>query len=408
MLTSDLLRVRVRGSTVVPQYVDPSRNDLLEPAEAFVAAARDAVAEGWTQGELDGALKDAIGPHRSAKVLQGLAKLVRDRCDAEAASTLDPATVRQAVFARAAEVGPLAREAGALGRPVAADVLAHVAEALGATVADVSHALYADLKDAAVVTAFRELTPEALIHRYNVALVQGVLLKATEVVVELHDPTVPRVRQLLRHAKFRELMVRAERDDDVLRLVLDGPTSLFKQSTRYGMQLATFFPAVLLQDPPWRMTATVLWTKARHRKTLEVGPDDGLVSHYADTGAYASRAAQWFEERWAAAEADGPWTMTDDTVPIDLGGRGLILPDYTFTDGTRTAHLEIVGYWRKDWLQRRLEGLRRHGPGNLILAVSRKLAGEAAALDDAGAEVVPFAQVVPVREVVAALDRVAR
>jgi predicted nuclease of restriction endonuclease-like RecB superfamily len=237
--------------------------------------------------------------------------------------------------------------------------------------------------------------------------VQGILLRATEVRIELHRPTVPRLRQLLRHVKFHQLVHRAEREDDVLRLVLDGPASIFGQSTRYGLQLATFFPAVLLQDLPWRLEADVRWGPTKRPVKLEVGPDLGLVSHLADTGAYAPRELDWFRERFDAADV-GPWGLTDRVDPIELGGRGVVLPDVGLTDGQRTAWLEIVGYWRKDWLLRRLEALRRHGPGNLILAVSRKLAVDKTVLTNLPVEVISFSEVIPVKAVLEAAERVAR
>ena len=97
---------------------------------------------------------------------------------------------------------------------------------------------------------------------------------------------MPRLRQLFRYVKFHQLMHLARRDGPWLEITLDGPASLFKQSTRYGMELATFFPAILLQECPWELQATVLWTKAKHRKTLTLTHEDGLVGHYADRGAY--------------------------------------------------------------------------------------------------------------------------
>ncbi|MCB9681654.1 MAG: DUF790 family protein [Alphaproteobacteria bacterium] len=416
MLTGDLVRARVRGRELLPQFVDAERADLLEPVAEMVDVTAMAVDEGQTLGELEEALDACIGDHRSHKVLRGIRKLLLDRCDVEVDAPLPPVELRARVFALAREMGPLALERDdtpdhhdALHRTTASDVFARVAAELDTTAAVVSGSLYGDLKQAQVVRAWRAIEPQALLHRYNVALVQALLLKAHEVRVSLHAPSVPRLRQLLRFAKFHQLMHRVERDDDVLVLVLDGPASLLQQSTRYGLNLAGFFPAVLLQECAWSVQAEVPWTKARHVKALEITHEAGLVSHYADTGAYTAREVTWFEERWEAQAATSPWTMRPATAPIDLGGRGVILPDFTFTDGTRTAHLEIVGFWRRDWLERRIDGLVRHGPGNLVLAVSRKLAAaHGEALDDVPGEVIPFAQVVPVKDVVAALERVAR
>ena len=409
MLTSDLVRARVRGKTIEPTWIDTSRGDLREPAETMVDIVRQAVDEGWSQGDLVEALDGATATHRSHKVLRGLRKLLLDRCDFEVDAPLPPVELRRRVFLKAREMGPLDLAHGALDRTTAADVLQAVATELDVTVEAVDRALYGDLKDAQVLASFRDIGVDELLQRYNVALVQALLLKSVQVRIELEGPSVPRVRQLLRYAKFHQLVHRAHRKGEMLTLELDGPTSMFSQSTRYGLQLAIFFPALLLQDVPWRMEADVLWTKARHRKTLEVTHTQGLVSHYADTGAYVPREVAWFAERWEATGSDSGWKMTDDTAPIELGGRGVVLPDFTFKKGRKTAHLEIVGFWRKAWLERRLEGLRRHGPGNLVLAVSKKLAvGQKEALDDTPVEVIAFSQVVPVKSVLEALDKVAR
>ena len=83
------------------------------------------------------------------------------------------------------------------------------------------------------------------------------------------------------------------------------------------------------------------------------------------------------------------------------------MPDFTFRNGDRVAHMEIVGFWRKAYLDRRIEWLRAYGPGNLILAVSKRLVSDASDLAGFGGEVVPFAEVVPARQVLEAVERVA-
>ncbi|MEM6457249.1 MAG: DUF790 family protein, partial [Acidobacteriota bacterium] len=57
-------------------------------------------------------------------------------------------------------------------------------------------------------------------------------------------------------------------------------------------------------------------------------------------------------------------------------------------DGTR-VYLEMFGYWRRGAVERRLKLLRRHGPGNVLVALSANLAaGEETA--DAVADAVPL------------------
>ena len=136
-------------------------------------------------------------------------------------------------------------------------------------------------------------------------------------------------------------------EGDTLSLEIDGPQSLLTASTRYGMQLATFLPAVLLQTGAWALEAEIRWGKRRLRKQLVLDDTAGLVSHYRDTGAWTSRTEQWFRERWDRADTQG-WRLEPGTL-LDLGDQRVLVPDLTLHKDGRTAHLDIVGYWRAGW-----------------------------------------------------------
>jgi len=199
-------------------------------------------------------------------------------------------------------------------------------------------------------------------------------------------------------------MHRSRREGPTLEVTLDGPASLFRQSTRYGMQLANFFPALLLHEGAWSLEATVLWTRARHQKTLRLDHTMALRSHYRDTGAWRSKAAKHFEDRFRSKERN--WTLHDGIEPVDLGGRDVFFPDYTLRSGPKTVHLEIVGFWRKQWLERRLEWLKKYGPGNLVIAVSTKLQGSQDALESFPGGVVSFAEILSPKKVIDAAEQI--
>lgn len=406
MLTADLLRARVKGKTLGPSLIDPARTELRNAAAELLVIFERALDQGFTRGELDDVLGAWTFEQRGPKIAKGLAKVMQDRSTFEVRSPLPPVELRAKVFRAARAAGPLALEQGVLGRPVADDIFATVAQELGCSLEDVRGALYADLRQHERLIACDVPDPEWLLHRYNVAQVQALLLRATEVRLRLKDASVPRLRQLFRYVKFHQLMHLARRDGPWLEITLDGPASLFKQSTRYGMELATFFPAVLLQECPWELQATVLWTKARHRKTLTITHQDGLVGHYADRGAYRTREQEMFEERWAVRKT--PWTLQPGSEPIELGGKGVLIPDYTLRheDG-RVAHLDLVGFWRREALEQKLQLLERYGPGNVMVAISRKRSGSKGKdLPSFSGPTIPFAEVVPPKKVEEAAEEV--
>lgn len=407
MLTTALLRAREKGDQVEPQLIDPTRADLLAAAEALCGVIAAAKAGRWSRAELTEAIEAVAGGMRSRKIGLGLAHLLLSGVTFEVDSPVDPAELRAAAFAAARDAGGLALDGDALGRTTARDVLTAVGARWGLSPEQAAAALYADLFDAHVVTDAAVAQPAELLDRYNTSLVQALLLSAVDVRLTLASPTVPRVRQLLRHARFRQLMYRAERDDGDLVLTLDGPASLFQQTSRYGLNLALFLPAVLLQTCPWRLEARVLWGPAKAPKRLELTHTAGLKPGLADTGAWTTPEQEAFFERWAALGETG-WTLSTDTAPIILGDRGVVLPDATFRKDGREAHLDIVGFWRRGWLERHLEGLQRYGPGNLVVAVSRSLKAGQEELPELPGAIIPFAKVVPAAKVLAAIEAVAR
>ena len=415
MLTSSLVRVRVQGRQVRPSLVDPTAGKYLVRADELLDVFADAARGGWTRSELEQAAREVEGDEADHKLVRGMTKLLLDRCTFETHCPVAPADLRMQAFQRAAEVGPLARKAGPAERPTAASVLRSiVAESDsaagsagdGETAGDVDPRswLYADLKGEQVLTdRTGPSTPRELLDRYNVALVQAVLLKAESMTLHLDAPDPKRVRQLFRYLKFFQLMYRAQLSGGTLTLEIDGPQSLLTASTRYGMQLATFLPAVLLQTGAWALEAEIRWGKRRLRKQLMLDDTAGLVSHYRDTGAWTSRTERWFRERWDKADTQG-WVLEPGSL-LDLGEQRLLVPDLTLRRDGRVAHLDIIGYWRAGWLKKHLDG----SPDHVIVAASKRLVGEKKGGVPKRLEhrCVPFAEVIPVADVIDKAERVA-
>jgi predicted nuclease of restriction endonuclease-like RecB superfamily len=406
MLTGELIRVRVRKQSIHPSFIklEPRR---MERAAELLSLIEEATEERWTRGQLTEATRELEGTDVDHKITRGMVKLLLDGCEFETVSPLPPDELRWQAFRRAAETGPLARESGLTERRTAQTVLGELADALEGecSAASLSESLYADLKEHQRIQ-FRKgpSTPEALVHRYNIALVQAVLLKARQISLRLKSPEPKRIRQLFRYLKFFQLMYRVQRlENGDLAIEVDGPQSLLKQSTRYGMQLATFFPAVVLQPGSWDLQAEILWGRKRKlRKHLELSSELELVSHYRDTGTWRSQIELWFEERFAKLDTD--WKLSPGQ-PIDLGEQQMMVPDFTFRRGDRVGHLDIVGYWRKGYLKGRLE----RTPEHVILAVSKGLSGETKALPKTvQSQILSFAKVIPAKDVVQRLEAIAR
>jgi hypothetical protein len=410
MLTGNLLAYTRRGGRIHPRRVDPADPALREAAERLLGLFQSGV--GGRRGELEETLRGSLPTGAQARVARGLAKLLWERCAFAAGGAADPWALRQAVFDgaalawrrqgrdglaewRQAVLEDAARTLAAL--PAAAPPEAvepgeppepggpaslpapgprPTAQAAGPAEA-VEAALYGDLEENQVLTGFDTLPPERLLLRYNVANVQGLLLRARRLELRAAWPTPQRLRQLLRWLKFFGLLFQAQADAPDTRapelcLAVDGPLSVLEGGTRYGLNLAQFFPALLLWDAPWRLRAVVRVGPSggpgRPESELLLEPHPHLRSHYPDHG-------QWVPDevlRFVAAFnlGEGPWRAAPAERVLTLPGNAYLVPDFEFTHGGsgRVVALEHVTHPAPARLQTILERVARHVPGAYLLA----------------------------------------
>ena len=402
MLTGKMVRVRIARNKIVPQYLDTTSDELLAAADQLLYAYRDSA--GRTRGELEEQTADLLGDGPAQLIFQGLAKLLEDRCDFEAQSELPPETVREAVFrlaaadhARAAEQGTLFNRGG---------VIHAAATELGADADRVERALFADLKDEERILTFDDISPERLLERYNVSLVQAILMRAVRLEARVWGETPARFRQLFRAVKFHQLIatVRPAAGESSYTLAVDGPMSLFSATQKYGKQLAYFLPT-LLHCKAYEVRAEVRWGADRKEKLLTVTSADGLKSHLNDFGARTPRELAAF----AASFREVPgWTLSDEPNAIPLGGVTW-LPDFTIThDRTgREVHLDVLGFWRKLDLDAHYKRLVKALPGKFLLVVSEAYRADEGDKNEWGEEVYRFKKTPVAAEVAKLAARVA-
>ena len=221
-----------------------------------------------------------------------------------------------------------------------------------------------------------------------------------------------RYKQLLKYLKFFGLMVTVEGDADVgFTLTLDGPTSLFGSTTRYGLALAKFLPA-LLHVTKWDLSAAVkprrdlAWVDPKDDEwSFQLTSEDGYVSHYPEPRDHDSALESGFVERFA--KLDTGWVLEREVDLVPVPG-GVILPDFRLVREGRSVLVEIVGYWRPEYLRKKFDLLRRSGRTDVIVCVSERLNLEKAGVDpsDFGDRVVWFKGVLNPRDVLAVADRV--
>jgi uncharacterized protein len=398
VLTTDLVRARLRQGHIYPRYLNVTDPELIE--RATVLRGLFASHLGCSLGALEDAIADLIGDETDFQVRRGLVKLLMDETTTTVQASQPPTDIRSAVFRAAAAQWPVITEA------TRDRALSAAGAELGLSRQEVADGLYADLRTHEVITEWTAPEVPALLNRYNLALAQAILLRAQQVTVTLPDPRPARARQLFRIAKFHRLMHQAKRRDggDGWELTLDGPASLFKATQRYGLQLALFLPA-LCHCERWSLKADVIWGPQKLNVVLELDHKSGLVSHTKERGTWESDEERHFRASFKTLKT--PWALRRSTRIVNLDGRGVLVPDYVLThpDG-RTALLELVWFWRRRAFEDRVALLRNVGPKNLVIAYATRMntgPDDLPALDG----VVGFKGVIQPKRIVEACERIA-
>jgi uncharacterized protein len=277
-----------------------------------------------------------------------------------------PPRARGALFAQGTHAGEQRREA--LGRAAAV---------LGVTPEQLWRSLFADIPGEREIVPPAEIpSPSEVALRTNLAVVQELVRRS----VLVHIRAEGNLRALVRLAKLRGLICRVTDDEpasvapvavEVRRttagtaLELSGPLSLFRRTLLYGRALADLVP-LLVWCPRFLLEASCVVRGEAARLALATGAP---IFPGREPRRFDSAVEQHFARSFARAAPD--WELVREPEAFRAGGT-LVFPDFLLRhrkDSARRYLLEIVGFWTREYLDKKLAALRATSMRNLILCI---------------------------------------
>ncbi len=374
MLTADLVHARRRDGRL---HVAPLKGRRKVRALALAEAVMGLLDAhlGSSRGELMAALRTVEAVPSERRLARGLAKLALDRCTFEASEGVEPAALRQEVFLEATR---RRKESGAVDFD-RDGLLSEIGARHDLQAEQVVARLYADLRETWLLLAFEPMEPAALVASYDISQAQAVLLRAVRVTVDVEARTPDVLRALFRKLKFHRLLFELERlpprDEKRprprYRLRISGPYSLFSAVSRYGLQLALLVPALADCDR-WWLDAELAWGQKRDRLDyhLEGGrrKDDAAPDVTPRLPDDVARLVADIER------LDQGWVALPGAEILDLPGVGLCVPDLRLQhDDGRSVYVEVMGYWSRDAVWKRVELVQAGLATPIVFAASQRL-----------------------------------
>lgn len=367
MLTKDLLQYKIKNGQIHPQFVNPTDNQLLAIAEQLIAIFEASLNE--SRATLLESSKHIIDSTPGPPIVKrGLEKLLLDRTEFDTAPNEELIAFRHNLFTETSRL--LSQEQFEDYADYQRKVLQITADKSPMEQTELSARLYADLPSSQPVLTFNTLSAERLLHRYNAAQVQGLLLHCNTLTLKLADSMTTELRQLFKYLRFNQLLSTIRKEGELYEITVDGPLNLFYKTKRYGMNLANFFVAVLHQ-PKWELAAEIQFRNKR-RSGLSLDESCGIKPISQQFLAYIPEDIQLFQKMLENKTDD--WQVRPGSQFLPLAGDFYCFPDYQLVhkSGVETA-IELFHPWHQGHLIARLNTLAEQKDVSLILGVSKEL-----------------------------------
>jgi predicted nuclease of restriction endonuclease-like RecB superfamily len=247
-------------------------------------------------------------------------------------------------------------------------ILEAVASQTGLATAIIEEHLYADLDSELLLEKFEPPSALELLQQYNLSLAQTLLFDCTELSFQASGNW-----QRLFYVIKKLGLIYEVSYDGTFWVKIDGPTSLFKLTKRYGSNIAKLLP-VIISNQQWTINAKILWkyTNEVCNFKMESTKHSSLLRKFNLQVTYDSATEESFANQFEAMKTG--WILKREPEPV-LAGNQVIVPDFSLEKAGLKVYLEIVGFWTEEYLRRKAKKLKQIDV-EMILVVNEALACE--------------------------------
>jgi predicted nuclease of restriction endonuclease-like RecB superfamily len=356
MLPTNLLSVWKRKGTIQPRFARASADNLIV-AKTLIETYTHGV------GKKKYALK-SIGEELEDKgydfhLVRGLSLLLDRRSIFKCANQTNPPELRRKLFRETEKTGP------ATNHNKRKTIIEKVAFETKISVQELEESMYADLESELTLNNFDPLTPQELLEKYNLSLAQTLLFDSTE----LKFTVSGNWQNIFFKAKRLGLIYEAYKSNGFW-VKIDGPASLFKLTRRYGTAIAKLLPA-LIANQEWTVEAKIFWklTNTIYDFKLESWKHSPLFGKQKITEKFDSLVEKDFASRFKALNSE--WQLKREPEPV-IAGQQVIIPDFSFEREGSKLYMEVVGFWTKEYLLRKIVKLKKTKE-KILVAVDENL-----------------------------------
>ena len=282
-------------------------------------------------------------------------------------------------------------------------ILQKVASKNNLTIDELELAMWNDLDKNKYLENFDSLTSLQLVAWYNISIIQTVLLNCVKLEFSVYGgfnwkKILRKIKQLglmyflysepnlklasNNQTKNQDMLLGSNNDKRII-CTVDGPLSIVRLTDKYGMAMAKLIPLIIFTER-WSIDATILrksmnGIKKTYNFQLSNRDNDlpifdashitlhthvqserdseiGLSFNKYIMDSFDSNVEKKFMDKFLTFSTD--WQLAREPDPLILSDGKAFIPDFVFEKHGVKVYLEIVGFWTKDYLKRKLEKIK--------------------------------------------------
>jgi uncharacterized protein len=424
MLPSQLLRVRTRKGEIIPLFSGgENKSRHLELAKIIINEFEESAANKEKKKTLNERISFLERNFDDYRLVRGLSALLERRCQFNTTITQraedcknipSPADIRRLLWEESS------RRGFALTESHRDEILCAISSKIKVSPTSIMQSIWSDLDENMILELFDSVSSEELLGWYDLSLLQTLLFTCTKLefsvkgganwknilrkvkrlglmynlseqvtASESHDAEnvyIGRSREHLFHASMKN----NSGHDRKLVCSIDGPISLFKLTDRYGTSIAKLIPFII-SSSWWYLSAYIVRKTVSGKKIYEFRsssadlqqlelrePSHNHQNNNINSQPNSSYFDSSLEEKFAIRfeHLANRWKIKREPDPLIVGNGVAFIPDFLFEKYGRKVYLEIVGFWTKEYLEKKFQkvsDILHNSNVDLFVAVDEEL-----------------------------------
>lgn len=424
MLPSQLLRVRTKKGEIFPLLIGgENKSGHLQLAKIIINEFEELAAKKEKKKILYERISLVERNFDDYRLVRGLSTLLERRCqfsknihqqDNNCKNLSAPVEIRRLLWEESSRLG------FALTESRRNEILTAITSRTRISQTSIMQSIWSDLDENMTLESFDSIGAEELLRWYNLSLLQTLLFTCTRLEFSVSGGAY--WKKILRKVKCLGLMYNlkehgdasesphAENDnverskkhpihanikntnghDRELVCTIEGPVSLFKLTDRYGTSIAKLIPFIT-SSSRWHLRAFIVRKTMSGKKIFEFKASYADFEHlklcepshsYRNSSVSGRLTSSVFdsslEEKFAIKfeHLANRWRIQREPDPLIVGNGVAFIPDFLFEKYDRKVYLEIVGFWTKDYLEKKFQKISEILHNNnidLFVAVDEEL-----------------------------------